>query len=216
MPFVIAVLNLKGGTGKSTVAVNLACSLVTKGRAVTLVDADPQATASAWAGAGKLPVACESMPLETAKDVQKWASRFNRIETPVIVIDCPPFLGAAGEVAVSVADLVLIPVGASAADLLATRSALDLLARGRTIQGGKGPACLMVPSRVDRRTAIGRQVGDALGEMGEPVAPPLYQRTAFVESISAGEWIGQYAPESAAHEDLKALTATVEKAMRKR
>ena len=44
---IIAVGNLKGGTGKSTVAVNLACCLA-ESQAVTLVDADPQGTASAW------------------------------------------------------------------------------------------------------------------------------------------------------------------------
>ena len=45
---IIAVGNLKGGTGKSTIAVNLACRLAEKQRSVLLIDADPQGTAAAW------------------------------------------------------------------------------------------------------------------------------------------------------------------------
>jgi chromosome partitioning protein len=45
---IIAVGNLKGGTGKSTIAVNLACRMAEMGRSVALIDADPQGTAAAW------------------------------------------------------------------------------------------------------------------------------------------------------------------------
>jgi chromosome partitioning protein len=44
---IIAIGNLKGGTGKSTIAVNLACRLAEKQRSVVLIDADPQGTAAA-------------------------------------------------------------------------------------------------------------------------------------------------------------------------
>jgi chromosome partitioning protein len=45
---VIAVANLKGGTGKTTCSVNLAGSLAERGRKVLLVDFDPQASATVW------------------------------------------------------------------------------------------------------------------------------------------------------------------------
>jgi chromosome partitioning protein len=47
---VLAVVNQKGGTGKTTTAVNLAAALATQGERVLIVDLDPQATASAWLG----------------------------------------------------------------------------------------------------------------------------------------------------------------------
>lgn len=52
----IAVTNLKGGSGKTTTAVNLADCLSRSGRTVLLVDVDPQASASHWLlGAGAVP-----------------------------------------------------------------------------------------------------------------------------------------------------------------
>ena len=57
MGSVISVCNLKGGAGKSTIAVNLACAIHDlTGARCTLVDADRQGTSDAWAAQGKLPV----------------------------------------------------------------------------------------------------------------------------------------------------------------
>lgn len=50
---IIALANLKGGVGKSTLAVNIAGAL---SPSVVLIDADPQATATAWGEAGGLPL----------------------------------------------------------------------------------------------------------------------------------------------------------------
>src|SRR3954465_8376333 len=47
---VLAVVNQKGGTSKTTTAVNLAAALATRGERVLVIDLDPQATASAWLG----------------------------------------------------------------------------------------------------------------------------------------------------------------------
>src|SRR5437588_9090394 len=68
---IIAVVNLKGGCGKSTIAVNLACELASGGDSVLLVDNDSQGTSSYWLGRGSLPVRGEFMPLENQEDGER-------------------------------------------------------------------------------------------------------------------------------------------------
>ena len=103
-----------------------------------------------------------------------------------VVIDGPPHLRAATEAAIGVADLVLVPVSASGADLPATARALELV---RANSGG--PKCLLVPSRVDFRTAAGRELAGALKELGEAVGPPVRQLAAHVDAFSAGQWVAR-------------------------
>ena len=190
---IIAVANLKGGVGKSTIAVNLACDLAGRQSAV-LVDADVQGTATEWASRGDLPVTVESMPLESGKEVAAWVERVLDIDAAHIVIDCPPHVGPATYAAVGIADIALVPVTPSGADLVATTQALSLVREVQEARHGDGPLCLLVPTKVDRRTAAGREIEAALKQFGEPVAPAVRQRTALVDCFGAGAWIGQYAP----------------------
>jgi cellulose biosynthesis protein BcsQ len=68
---VIAVVNLKGGCGKSTIAVNLACELAANNDSVLLVDNDSQGTSSHWSSHGRLPIRGEFMPLENEQDGER-------------------------------------------------------------------------------------------------------------------------------------------------
>jgi chromosome partitioning protein len=126
-----------------------------------------------------------------------------------VVIDAPPQIGDATRAIVDVADVILIPALASTADIMATGKALSLIRRAREKRPDKGPKALLVPSRVDRRTAAGKEIEAVLLEFGEPVAPMVRQRTAFVDCFTAGQWIGAYARNSDAHVDIQTLAAVV-------
>jgi chromosome partitioning protein len=215
MPRFIAVSNLKGGAGKSTIAVNLAGALSGKKHSVVVVDADAQGTSTYWAEAGRLPFPVERMPFETARDSKRWGPRVLAMFDDYVVIDCPPHLTGATEAAVGIADLVLVPVTPSGADLAATLKALDLIKQVREARDDGGPVCLLVPSKVDSRTALGREIGDVLVQYGEPVGPPIHQRVAFVEAFGEGQWIGDFEPRGAAHDDIEELATTVRKILKK-
>ena len=212
---IIAVGNLKGGTGKSTVAVNLACRLA-ESQAVTLVDADPQGTAAAWLEGGQakgMPRLLEvvSRPLREAAGSGPWQAEMcaRRHHYGRIVIDLPPQKGEAFQAALRVADLLIVPVTPSAVDLHATAQAIAVLHRMRGQRDGR-PACLLVPSRVDRRLAQGRKAGALLEKLGCEVASALAQRASHVDAFSAAAWIGAHAPGTPAHDDICTLAREVE------
>jgi chromosome partitioning protein len=211
---VVAVVNLKGGCGKSTIAVNLACELASQGDGVLLLDNDSQGTANHWITHGTLPIRGESMPLESAADGDRLVRAVAAARDRYVVLDAPAHVGAATQAAGRIADLVLIPVTASGIDLVATEAAVELIRQARLLRRNGSPSCLIVPSKIDRRTDAGRQIWEQLRRFEEPVGPAIHQRAAFADAFSAGQWIGDYAPQSAAHYDISSLAIAVKRILR--
>lgn len=207
---IIAVVNLKGGVGKSTIAVNLACELAGR-QSVVVVDADNQATATDWDRRGDLPARVEALPLGIETPVGPWVERVLTLQADHVVIDCPPHIGPATLAAIGIADMVLVPVTPSCADLVATESALALVHDAQAARKDDGPLCLLVPSKVDRRTAVGRELAAALERFDEPIAPEIGQRVALVDAFTVGSWIGDYAPRSEARENFRDLATAVKR-----
>ena len=212
---IIAIGGLKGGSGKTTLAVNLACCLAEHNR-VRLIDADPQASAREWLSGGSLPLQCDAMPLEDKRGATAWIRRVSNLDTDILVIDLPPQTGAATAAALILADLFLVPIAPSSLDLRAAGKALEMLQEARNARADGKPAALLVPSKVDRRTGAGREIEAALHEMGEPVAPAIGLRTAFVDSASGSDWIGGFAPRSIAHQEIAALAAVADRITRRK
>jgi len=153
-----------------------------------------------------LPIAVIALPLDNERGAGRWVER--ALQLGDVVIDCPPHLETATRAAVGIADIVLIPCGPSMADIRATVAAIELVGQAREART-RGPVCLLVPSRVDMRTAAGKELSGALKALGEPVAPVVRQRVAFVDAWSAGQWVGDYARGSDAHQDIEALAKAI-------
>ena len=213
-PVLIAVINLKGGCGKSTIAVNLACALASGSDPVLLLDNDSQGTASHWLSHGRLPIQGEYMPLENDVDGERLVRAVSSRSERYVVLDAPAHVNAAAQAAGRVADLVLVPVTASGVDLVATDAVVDLIRQARVRRNSGAPKCLIVPSKIDRRTDAGRRIDEQVRRFGENIGPAIHQRTAFVDAFSAGQWIGDYAPESPAHYDITALAMAVKRSLR--
>ncbi len=98
---------------------------------------------------------------------------------------------------------------ARAANLMATAGAVELVNRAREARPDNGPRCLIVPSRIDRRTSAGREIEGALEQFGEKVGPALGQRTVFVDAFAAGQWVGEYSPRSKAAAEVSALSKAI-------
>ena len=160
---------------------------------------------------GNLPIKVEAMPIDDELDVSPWIDRLLNLKADHVVIDCPPHVGPATSAALGIADVALLPVTPSAADLVAADTALSALRDTQRARQDNGPLCLLVPSKVDQRTAAGKEIGAALENFGEPVGPTIRQRTAVVDAFGVGAWIGDFAPNSDALEDIQALAEAVKR-----
>lgn len=183
---IIAVAGRKGGVGKTTVAVHVAGMLAERGQTVVLVDADEQGSATHWASPGSLPMSVKAMPTPAADAVEQWVRTIRGMKADTVVIDCAPHLDTAMGAAVSLASLVLIPCGPSSLDLMTMGEVLKIVKTVRAKRDGKPPV-IFIPNRIDRRTAEGHEIVEQLSKLGEPVAPALGDRVAFVRAFNSGD-----------------------------
>src|SRR5665213_1304303 len=153
---IIALLNQKGGVGKTTLATHLAGELTRNGRSVVLVDADPQGSALDWSQRRKeatLPrlFGVMGLPRETLHQEAPDLAR----NVDYVIIDGAPRVTALARSALLAADLVLIPVQPSAYDIWATAEMLVLIREARIYR----PAlkAIFVINRRVMRTVIGRE-----------------------------------------------------------
>lgn len=121
----MALVNLKGGVGKTTTAVHVAASLAGRARTL-LIDADPERSATSWANhAGEaFPVKC--VPV-AEQDLRRRASELVRGYRHV-VIDSAPNNRAIARAAVLAADTVVVPMTPTLMDLDRITSTFELIA----------------------------------------------------------------------------------------
>ena len=177
----LAVVNRKGGAGKTTLAVNLAIALSDR-VAVTIIDADPQRSASIWLSGGDE----HGVEVVLAGDATTLKNELERARPGVVVVDCPPFDAEISLVALDHADLVLVPVAPSPLDLEAAAPLLRALATGAR----RGMAVLTM---ADVRTILYRDALEWLRVRGVPVAVvSIGRRVAFAEAAIAHLGVTDY------------------------
>lgn len=208
---VIACGNLKGGTGKSTIAVNVACALAGRGHTVIVLDVDPQGTSRRWAGRGLLPVWAEAAPPVGLHGRARWPARAMELAGTfdLVMLDLPPLVGPALAGASMIADLVLVPITPSGVDVQPTAEALRILRTARESRGGHKPKGLLVPNKVDDRGHYDEATRQAFDSLPERWSPPISQDTAHVNAFAAGAWVGSHAPGSGAADEIEALTNVI-------
>ncbi|NKD88849.1 AAA family ATPase [Haematospirillum sp. 15-248] len=203
--YVIAVLNQKGGAGKTTIATHLARTLQLGGADVLLVDSDPQGSARDWAAVRDdqpLPVVGIDRPT-IERDLKSVARK------DYVVIDGAPQAHDLAVSAMKAADFVLVPVQPSPYDIWATSDLVDLVKQRIEITDGRLKAAFVI-SRAIKGTRIGAEVTDILLGYELPVLESrITQRVIYPGSAASGMTALDQDPNGEAAEEMRALTAEV-------
>jgi chromosome partitioning protein len=208
---IIAVVGRKGGVGKSTIAGNLAGEFASMGRSVAVLDVDPQHSLAIWAKQGDGMLSrCVQKVADGAATLRARARAAEK-DADIVLIDTPPGTPEHAYQAALAADLMLLPCGPSPLDLFALKEALSLSLKARAERRSKKPRIRFVPSKVLMSTNLGRGLASSLKDMGKKVLPAIGQRVVVAEAVANGLTVSEYAPNSPAHEEFRALAKAVEK-----
>lgn len=194
----IALINQKGGVGKTTVALHLATAFQAAGADSLVIDLDPQASAAEWhdARSNPLPHVESIQPARLAKVVEHAAS----IGTGVLILDTAPHAEATALDAARAADLVLVPCQPSIMDLRAMRKTVELL------KLVKVPAFAVLNSVPPYGTVADEAAEMIEGSLGLAVCPVrLGDRVAYSRCLIAGQVAQEVEPSGKAASEVLRL-----------
>ena len=204
---IIAVTNLKGGVGKSTVAQNLAVCFAHAGKKVCILDTDlKQRTSMRWAGerAENLPPVIVSGVEE--KQLTQQAEALKKIYD-VIIIDGRPDLAILATKTIAISDVVVVPITAKSADIWSLQNFMEWYERVSeevlTITGKQIKAFLMLNMYKGNR-AITKDIEQYLSELSiELLDNRLADRASYIEAMTLGMGVFEYPKDAKAKEEMK-------------
>lgn len=205
---IIAVTNLKGGVGKTTIATNLAVSFAHRKYDVCIVDTDlGQQSSMEWSGNRdekrvSIPVFGVTIK-QLNKEVEALQQRFD-----IVVIDGTPQLSELADRTILASDLLVIPLMPSIYDFRGFENFLERFEQIRGLKeanGGKVRA-LVVLNRVIPKTNVSKEIKEAVTEYEVTLLKGrLCNRVAYADSATDGLGVIEY-KDAKAKKEINALT----------
>ena len=202
---IINLSNIKGGVGKTTIAINMASYLTSEGSKVLLVDADPQGKVLQWQSMsdnGTFNVIHH--PHDTLHlDIHDLSEGYKHT-----IIDAPPSICNITLSALLAANLVIVPIEPSPLSSWLSLEIVSLIKDAREHNRGLIGRFLM--SRMVVGTLIGRDAKNNLDSFGmDLINTEICQRTDFVKAMLQGLSILEYSPKSEAAKEIRSLCREV-------
>lgn len=180
---ILSFLNEKGGTGKSTTAINVAVSFARQGKRVVLVDCDPQGTSRDWRSGSPEG---SMYPDVIGLDRPELLSALKTINADLVVIDTPAKAERMCASVIRYSDVAVVVIQPSGADIWASAPVVSLLQQKIEVGGQIDAAFLL--NRVSNSTNLSKEV--LSGEWNEYGFPQLEttigNRVAFATSLTDG------------------------------
>ncbi len=186
MGIVIAVLNQKGGVGKTTISANLATYLQNDGYSVLLVDTDAQGSLKDWSTATEdKTVSVYAVPKSEIKnEVPKLKDKFD-----VMILDGRPEASKETGIVIRLSDVVLIPVQASALDIWSTEVISDAIDARQELTDGI-PIARFILNKVKKNTRLAVDAKEVIAQLNIPLMKNiLHDREDYKKSMGQGKSI---------------------------
>lgn len=183
MSKVITIAQQKGGSGKTTIAANLAAVFAIKNNlSTTILDTDPQGSLGKWFITRQEKL--KSKNTIQFKTASLWGAQYEakslKEKSDLVIIDTPPKIDADGRPAIEVADLVLIPISPSQVDFWATESIIELAKREKK-------EILILINRANAKSKLIKEAVKFVNDMKVKKAKTILgNRQIFVSSMGLG------------------------------
>ena len=177
----IMVINAKGGSGKTTISTNLASYYANTGFKVTLVDLDPQGSASKWLSSR--PITKAKIKGVTSLPPQKVSKK----EDEITIFDVPAAIyGARLQTYIKKARKIVVPVLPSPIDMSAAKDFLNSLRNIGSVIRNRTDICL-VANRCRANTNIFEELDDYLvKEKGIRYVTAFRDNTNYINAAKRG------------------------------
>jgi chromosome partitioning protein len=188
MTKIIAIVNQKGGAGKTTTTMQLAAGMVKKGKNVLIVDGDLQGTATRWAATSSnetgFPATVVNLS-HAAERIHREIRNFLGVYE-VILVDCPPAAeSGVAQSALCIADLAVIPMLSSPPDIWASIAIKEVVEKAKIIN--EGLQARIVLNQHQPTLTITKEINLLLPKLEIKVFnTKIAQRTSYRESAAIG------------------------------
>lgn len=215
-PKAIAVVNSKGGVGKTTISTLLALELAALGYTVRFLDCDKQASSSTWLAGADAPIQVTQAYEENVihKKLPLLLS-----DGCVVIMDGPAKADSVNRMLMCMADIALLPCGPSVLELDQLEMTVDLLSQAKDFHmRRKGlPLGLIVPNQLEPHKTLSQDLMTAFREkFNLGVLPSLHARQAYKEAAGQQRSVTTLGSRASkmASEELSALVFAVVKLLK--